>query len=100
MLSSFSEPVIMPSTSAHRNIEKELVLSRSISWKDAKTLTDAARGSGSTHADDILEAAKNLYEKNPGAYGTVKRQILRQKSLSDLESDSDAAVTEDEEIWC
>jgi hypothetical protein len=91
----------MQSTSASRNIEKELVLSRSISWKDAKTLTETAKRSGCTNADAVLETAKNLHEQNPEAYVTVKRRIEGQKSQSDQESDSNAIdETEDEEIWC
>ena len=61
-----------PATSTKRNLEKELVLSCNVSWKVAKSLTDAVRENATGSDDDaILEAARNLYQSNPETYNAM-----------------------------
>ena len=83
----------MPSPTK-RNIEKELVQSCNISWKAAKDLTDAVRGSARNGDEDaVLEAAMNRYQRNPEAYVTVKRRTAQRNTRRDSSESSGTDVT-------
>mmetsp|Transcript_16709 Transcript_16709/g.27722 ORF Transcript_16709/g.27722 Transcript_16709/m.27722 type:complete len:93 (+) Transcript_16709:52-330(+) len=68
-------------TNPRRNVEKELVQSRHISWKVAKALTNTAIQQGCNGDDAIFEGAKEIHSQNPEAYfSSSKKKLHRQKS--------------------
>lgn len=82
-----------------RNIEKELVLARGISWKAAKTLTDTAKRNGAgSNCDEIFRMALTLHQERPEIITPTKRQ-LQQKSFHSVNQD-DSGDDDEGETWC